>query len=153
MKKLILLFIIAGFLTQAQAQKMMAKDVPGAVTAVFYKAHPTIKDVDWKRDGSNYEAEYDKGKLDKSVTYDASGKLLETEVEILASELPSSVMEYVKKTYKENEVKEASKITDANGTVTYEAEVKGKDLIFDSKGNFIKAIKDQFRFFVQNKCA
>ena len=59
-------------------------------------------------------------------------------------------MEYVKKTYKEDEVKEASKITDANGTVTYEAEVKGKDLIFDSNGNFIKAIKDQLLILYLN---
>ena len=142
MKKIILVLAIAGFVTEVQAQKLMAKNVPLAVTNAFSKAYPEIKDVDWSKDGSNFEAEYDKGKVDNSVTYNASGKLLETEVEILASELPTSVMEYVKKTYKEDEVKEASKITDANGTVTYEAEVKGKDLIFDSKGNFIKAIKD-----------
>ena len=142
MKKLILSLAVAGFITNANAQKLMAKNVPVAVTNAFSKVYPSIKDVDWSKDGNNYEAEYDKGNFDKSVTYDASGKLLETEVEILASELPTSVMEYVKKTYKEDEVKEASKITDANGTVTYEAEVKGKDLMFDSKGNFIKAIKD-----------
>lgn len=142
MKKLILLLAIVGFITKSHAQKLMAKNVPVAVTNAFSKAYPLIKDVDWSKDGSNYEAEFDKGKVDKSVTYDASGKLIETEVEILASALPASVMEYIKKTYKEDEVKEASKITDANGTVTYEAEVKGKDLIFDSKGNFIKSVKD-----------
>ena len=57
------------------------------------------------------------------------------------SSLPQGVMEYVKKNYKENEVKEATKITDENDTITYEVEVKGLDLIFDSKGNFIKSIK------------
>jgi hypothetical protein len=34
------------------------------------------------------------------------------------------------------------KITDAKGSITYEAELKGKDLIFDSKGKFIKETKD-----------
>ena len=59
----------------------------------------------------------------------------------MPSTLPSGVMTYVKTNYKEDEVKEASKITTANGAVTYEAEVKGLNLIFDSKGSFIKSAK------------
>jgi len=141
MKKLILLLAIAGLFTQVQAQKVMAKDVPVAVTEAFNKAYPSLKDVDWSKDGNNYEAEYDVHKADVSVTYDASGKLLENEVEIKVAAFPTPVMAYVKKNYPSNKVKEASKITDANGTVTYEAEVKGMDLIFDSKGKFIKAVK------------
>jgi hypothetical protein len=35
-------------------------------------------------------------------------------------------------------IKEAARITDANGKTTYEAEVRGKDLIFDEKGNYLK---------------
>ena len=34
---------------------------------------------------------------------------------------------------------EAGLVTDASGTITYEAEMKGgKELIFDKEGNFIK---------------
>ncbi len=34
---------------------------------------------------------------------------------------------------------EAGLVTDASGTVTYEAEIKGgKELVFDKDGNFIK---------------
>ena len=142
MKKVILFLAILGFISQTQAQKIMSKNVPVAVTNAFSKAYPTIKDVDWSKDGVNYEAEYDQDKVDKSVTYSATGELIETEVEIAAAALPPSVMDYVKKTYKEDEVREACKITSANGIVTYEAEVKKIDLIFDSKGNFIKAVKD-----------
>ncbi len=39
-------------------------------------------------------------------------------------------------------MKEAAKITDAHGVVTYEAEVKGMDLLFDSAGKFLKEVKD-----------
>ncbi|MBC7865300.1 MAG: hypothetical protein IAF38_20155, partial [Bacteroidia bacterium] len=35
-------------------------------------------------------------------------------------------------------VKEAAKITDAKGVVTYEAEIDNADYIFDSTGNFLK---------------
>jgi len=142
MKKLILLFAMIGLSTLVQAQKLMVKDVPSVVTAAFKKAHPSIQDVDWSKDGSNFEAEYDdQNKKDASDTYSASGKLIETEIEIAISALPASVMVYVKKNYKEDEVKEASKITTINATVTYEVEVKGMDLIFDSMGNFIKSVK------------
>jgi hypothetical protein len=35
-------------------------------------------------------------------------------------------------------ITEAGKVTDAKGRTRYEAEVKGKDMLFDEKGNFIK---------------
>jgi len=51
-------------------------------------------------------------------------------------------MEYVKAHYKGATAKEAAKITKADGTVNYEAEVSKKDVIFDAKGKFIKEEKD-----------
>jgi hypothetical protein len=39
-------------------------------------------------------------------------------------------------------IKEAAKIVDAGGTVTYEAEVQGTDYLFDANGNFIKIETD-----------
>lgn len=142
MKKLILLLAIAGFFTQTQAQKLMASDVPKVVTAAFTKAHSTVTDVAWSKDGVNFEAEYDVNKADMSTTYSAAGIMIETEMEIAITALPASVLSYVETNYKEKEISEASKITAANGTVTYEAEVTGIDLIFDAKGTFIKTVKD-----------
>jgi hypothetical protein len=62
-------------------------------------------------------------------------------VEIELNQLPKGVLDYVKKNYKDVSVKEAAKITDANGIVTYEAEIKGMDLLFDNNGKFIKEIR------------
>lgn len=67
--------------------------------------------------------------------------LLETEVEIELNQLPKGVLENVKANYKGQKLKDASKITDAKGSVIYEAEIKGKALFFDSNGEFIKEIK------------
>lgn len=138
MKKTMLL--AAGFMISlaACAQKMKEADVPTAVKDAFKNSHKDAKEVKWKKEGANYEAEFELGKVEQSVVYDASGKLLETEVEIKVDELPSAAKEYITKNYKDAKIKEATKITDAKGTVTYEAEVKEKDLIFDSTGKFIK---------------
>ncbi len=139
MKKLILLIAIVGFITQAQAQKMNVKDVPVIVTDAFYHGYPTIKDVDWSKDGNNYAAAYGENDLNKSVTYDVSGMLIGKDEEIVVSALPASVMVYVQKNYNEDEVKEASKITDTDGTVTFETAIKGTNLFFDSEGNFLRS--------------
>jgi hypothetical protein len=44
----------------------------------------------------------------------------------------------VKAHYPGAKISEAGKVTDANGKISYEAEVKGKDLVFDENGNFVK---------------
>ena len=142
MKKFILLIAIAGFFTQVQAQKMDVKDVPVTVTDAFSKAYPTIMDVNWSKDGNNYAVNYAENKLGKSVTWANSGDLIGTNEEIIVSALPITVMVYVKKNYNEEIVKEASKNTDAQGTVTYETGITGMDLFFDSEGNFLKSVEN-----------
>ncbi len=138
MKKSML--IAAGLIISLAAcgQKLMEADVPAVVKEAFKKSHNDAKEVRWEKEDANYEAEFEIGESDQSVVYDAAGHLIETETEINVKELPPAVKDYVSKNYKDAKIKEASKITDAKGTVTYEAEIKEKDLIFDSKGKFIK---------------
>ena len=54
------------------------------------------------------------------------------------NQLPASVAPYVSKNYNGAKIKEAGKVTDAVGKHMYEVEIKGKDLIFDENGVFIK---------------
>ncbi|MBK9151015.1 MAG: PepSY-like domain-containing protein [Saprospiraceae bacterium] len=142
MKKLVFL-MVAGLITSfAIAQKLSDKDIPQSVKSAFQKSYPTAKEVKWDKEGSNYEASFDFNKTDYSVLFDVNGNVIETEVEIEVSQLPESVREYVANHYKGKKIKEAARITDAKGTVSYEAEIKGMDLIFDSNGSFIKEIKN-----------
>lgn len=122
------------------AQKNQEKNVPPVVKAAFEQQFKNAKDVEWEKEGNNYEVEFEIGETEQSALYDGTGNLIETEVEIKVSDLPSGVAEYVKAKYNKK-IKEASKITDALGTETYEAEVKGMDLIFDSNGKYIKSSK------------
>lgn len=142
MKKLALMMVAAMITSLTFAQKIQEKDVPASVKVSFQKNYPNIKAVKWDKEGEKFEASFDLNKVDNSVLFDAQGNLLETEVEIELNQLPKGVLEYVKANYKGQNVKEAAKITDAKGTVTYEAEIKGMDLLFDNSGKFIKQIKD-----------
>jgi hypothetical protein len=112
------------------------------VTSTFSGVYEPIQGIDWSKDRNNYEAKSIAKKREKFVTYDESGNFIEVEMAMEVSALPASVIKYVKKNYKEDEVKEASEIIEANGTVTYKAELKGLDLFFNSKGNFVKSIKN-----------
>ena len=142
MIKMILVFAITGFFMQAQAQDLKATDIPMAVTDAFDKAYPTVETVDWSKSGKNFEAEYKEDTLSRSVTYNSSGSLVETNMEILDADLPASVMDYVSENYKDYMVTETYKIEDENGEVTYEAKIKGMDLTFDSTGKFVKSVKN-----------
>ena len=142
MKKLALMTVAAMITSLTFAQKLQEKDVPALVKTAFQKNFPQAKVEKWEKEGVNFEAEFELNKTEQSVLFDAQGNLLETEVEIKLTQLPKGVLEYVKANYKGKKVKEAAKITDAKGTVTYEAEIKGMDILFDSNGKFIKEIKN-----------
>lgn len=142
MKKLAIM-IAAGMITSFSfAQKLQDKDVPSEVRTAFHKAYPDTKEVKWDKEGEKYEASFDVNKVDHSVLYDAKGNLLETEIEIELNQLPATISDYVKTHYTGQKIKEGAKITDVKGNVTYEAEIKGMDLLFDSNGKFIKETKD-----------
>ena len=142
MKQFIVL-LIAGIAisTTVCAQKIDASKVPVAVKESFTKKFPGITPK-WEMEDGKYEAGFDQQKHEMSVLIEANGSIIETETEISIVELPAPVTAYLKKNHPGVKIKEAAKITKADGEVNYEAEVKGSDLIFDSKGIFLKQVKE-----------
>ncbi len=135
MKKTMLLLGLLGLMISAgYAQKVKADQLPAAIKAAFAKNHPGLTKVSWEMEKKDFEAGFTLNGKETSEVYAANGALLETEVSITVAELPTAV----KAKLKGQKIAEAAKITKANGTVVYEAEVKGKDLLFDTQGNSIK---------------
>ncbi len=142
MKKLVFLLAVVASVSLANAQKVSEKEVPAVVRSALQKSYPNAEELKWDKESSNYEAEFEVDETDYSVLIDASGNILETEVEISTDTLPANAKAYIAKNYAGNKIKETAKITDAKGTVTYEAEVNGLDLIFDHSGKFLYVDKD-----------
>jgi hypothetical protein len=136
--KTILTILLSLCIGTGFAQKSKSMVVPDAVKKQFSTMYPSVTKVDWEKEGEYYEAEFDNNKVETSVVFDASGKHIETEVEIAVTDLPQSVRDYVTKNLNNAKINEASKITAVDGTVTYEAEVGNTDYIFDSNGNLVK---------------
>ncbi len=75
-----------------------------------------------------------------SVVMDGQGKLKGTETDIAVSELPAAIRDYVAKQMPGKKIQEAAIIVDASGMKKYEAEVGGKDLLFDMAGKPLKQV-------------
>lgn len=121
------------------AQDLKSKDVPQAVKAALMGKYPTAAKVSWEKEKGNYEANWGgKSGEDNSVVFTPAAVFVEIVKAIPVSSLPASIAPYVAVHYKGQKIKEAGKVTDAAGKTMYEAEIKGGDLIFDEKGNFIK---------------
>lgn len=136
-KQLIFVLLFMSFSIFAQKS-----EIPDKVKSAFNKAYPNILKVKWDKENQNtYEAEFKQNNDAISVVFDSEGKILETEVSILISQLPKAIEPFIQKNYKEYKISEAAKITDSKGAVTFEAEIKSgekkKDLLFDSNGNII----------------
>ncbi|WP_461129666.1 PepSY-like domain-containing protein [Spirosoma aerophilum] len=112
--------------------------VPAAAKTTVARLYPGVKAVKWEKEGGNYEAGLTHNGKELSLVIDAKGNVLETETTIRVSSLPATVRDYVTKHHAGKKIKEAAEIVDANGRKTYEAEVGGKDLMFDANGQFIK---------------
>jgi hypothetical protein len=147
------LITIAAFVTGisiTSAQELKEAQVPEAVKNAFKAKFPQITDPEWEKEGNDYEAEFRvkrvnmdngkavKGRIERSVLFNTSGELLQTEDEIRITELPAAVNDYIAKNLNGKKVKEAAKITEAGGKIMYEAEIEKEDYIFDADGNFLK---------------
>ena len=146
MKKIIgltaILFAMSSMTFAQEKDNNKQVNVPAVVTTALYKKYPDAKKVTWEKEDGNYEANWGgKSGEDNSVQFTPSGTFIEIVNAIPVSSLPQPVIVYVSGHYKGSKITEVGKVTDAAGKTSYEAEVKGKDVIFGEQGNFIKSEK------------
>ena len=142
MKKVFLFaFAAVAVSFTACGQKLKESAVPSAVKQAFATKFPGIS-ATWEKEDGAYEVSFKKNGHSMSQLINAQGVVLETETDISSTELPEQVRAYLEQHHKGSKIKETSKIEKADRSTIYEAEVNGKDLLFDDKGNFIKETKD-----------
>ncbi len=115
---------------------------PAVVRAAFTQRYATATGVKWEPEGAAWEVEFHLGKEELSAVFSAAGTFQEVEREVTLTALPAPVLPYLRQHYAGQKVKEAARIEDAAGTVTWEAEVTGKDVLFDAAGQFLREAKD-----------
>ena len=148
MKNSSFVLILLVFATSSFAQEKDDKNehkkhivVPNAVQSSFSKEYPGEKGI-WDKEKNMYEVDFMKNGSSMSALYDVNGNKTETEIDIKVSDLPVAATTWLSNHFKGREIKESSMITKADGEVNYEAEVNGKDVIFNKDGKFIRTSKD-----------
>lgn len=128
--------------SSVNAQNKDVKDAPAKVKSEFSKLYPKVKDVKWYTEDGNYEGKFTTDKMEMSVQINEKGELVQKEMYLKISQLPKTVQDYLNKNYAGVKFNEASEVTNAKNIKHYQAETKDKVLIFDNKGIFVKAEKN-----------
>ena len=124
------------------SQRIDAVRVPDLVKTSLFRMYPSATNTNWEIEKGNYEVEFVNVGSRMTSVFRPDGTIVESEVNIKLNELPSKSLAYIKEQYKGKQIKEAAKITKANGKMNFEAEVDGKDVIFDENGNFLRVDKE-----------
>jgi Putative beta-lactamase-inhibitor-like, PepSY-like len=138
MKKSMIILALYFVMTSTFAQK----NIPVVVKDAFEKQFPGVKAIKWDKENTDYEASFKINKINNSVLFDSQGNILETEKEISITDLPKGILDYVSKNYPTQKVKGAAQINSAKQGLLFEIEVKGKDILFDANGAFLKEVID-----------
>lgn len=142
MKDLFVLLMISATISFVGCrQKLEASKVPAIVKESFTKKFPGAI-AKWEKEDGKFEAGFTYQNHSMSALFEANGTMSESEIEIKVAELPANTLAYLKTKRNGVTIKEAAKITRANGEMIYEAEIKGKDLLFDMNGNFMEEVKN-----------
>lgn len=136
-----LILLLALAISACQSSK---PEAPASIQNAFKKLHPEATILQWNDESPVWEAKYKEGNEKGAVSFDANGEVTETELVIDEIQLPNSpsIPEYVKANYPGEKIKGCEKITLASGTVTYEIQITGKELVFDAEGKFLEEEED-----------
>ncbi|MGF7230524.1 hypothetical protein [Arachidicoccus sp.] len=115
--------------------------VPQMAKEAFMKAYPHVAHPKWETEKGNFEGNWKQNGYDHSAMFSPTGKFVGSETDINPKGLPAMAKDYMTKNVHAN-VKEVSLNKDAKGSITFEADVKGKAYIFDKGGNFLKVGED-----------
>ena len=137
------LFIVAliFIINNAVAQDIKTAAVPASVKSALVQKYPAAGSakVSWEKEKGNYEANWGgRSGEDMSVQFTPDGTFIEEVKAISPSDLPTGVTAYLKAHYAGVTIREAGIVTDAKGNIRYEAEVKGKDMVFEKDGTPIR---------------
>lgn len=116
--------------------------VPDAIKSKFATLYPGVKVTEWEIGDGFYEASFVENNIETSVLLSADGRVAQTETEIAFNLLPQGVNDYITAQLNGKKINEASKITRADGKVTFKVEINDTDYIFDDMGHFLSQMTE-----------
>jgi uncharacterized protein YxeA len=152
MKKIAIIlsfYLLIGL--SAFSQEIKPDKVPNPVKQAFVKQFPAAKTVKYGFDNTDYKISFQEQGKECIVTYNATGKLLETEKEITPAGLPKEVSYAVAKNFPGYTIITAVRREAFDKGICFEMDLKkddaGYSVRFSDKGEILqkKARKVEFR--------
>ncbi|MFC4689915.1 PepSY-like domain-containing protein [Dokdonia genika] len=79
--------------------------------------------MEWERSGTDYKVEFEVNGLEREIWFNKEGDTVRTELEIVRTELPTELAQFIKRDYPDYSIDEV-KSTFRDGVTTYEVELE-----------------------------
>jgi len=142
MKFVLSLLLCCFFATDCYSQTLTATEVPAKVREANKKKYPATQNTKWKKVNEGFEASQLINKKQSVIRYDNNGKLISTETEVTATEVPKLMNDFIISNFKGKKPSNLHRISDPAGKISFAAEIEEMRYIFDSKGNFLEQVQE-----------
>lgn len=120
------------------------EDVPENILNAFNSEYPDAMDVEWEKESDGYEVEFEIDDVEREITYDMQGNIIETGIDVSEDELPQNTLSYISENYAGYEIDDADEVEN-NGVTYFEVELENGDqeidLLFNMQGDFVREIE------------
>lgn len=146
MKNLKITAIVVFATAMLNAQDLKTNELPSAVQNSFSQAYTNVKDVEWEKKGDHFKVEFEINRMEHDVWYDDQGKVMKSEKEISANELPSDVAAAIKTKYPDYKI-DSVEVKEEGNQKVYKVEIekgwtKERKLFLDSSGKILNDLED-----------
>ncbi|SKC19690.1 hypothetical protein [Dyadobacter psychrophilus] len=131
--------LLAIVILAACTEKKQGTTPPEKTVEAFKTLHPKAVIEKWNDEPPIWEAKYSEGSEKGAVSFDQKNDVTETELVLSENALPNleAIKGYITANYPKERILRCEKIVKTAGDTTYEIQITGKELIFDTAGNFI----------------
>ena len=118
------LLAVLPFVTISCAQDIPQHNVPSVILNAFSAAYPNAADIEWEKKGNIYNVEFEIGKTEHEIWYNAEGKVLKHKTEIPLSEVPAAVTEMLRKDFSDYKIDDID-LVEEGGKTFYVVDLDG----------------------------
>ena len=134
-------FILAALFLAISFTAFGQTNFPAAVKTAFGKKFPTVKKVDWGKEGkTRWEAEFERNGKEMSANFDLQGNWKETETDLEENAVPAVVMNTLDTRFQGYKVKDVA-FTETPKFSAYEIVIKKgenqKEITIDRTGKIL----------------
>lgn len=120
------------------------EEVPDNILNAFNNEYPNAMEVEWEKEGDEYEVEFEIDEVEREITYDMQANIVETGIDVSEDELPANTLTYISENYAGYEIDDADEVE--NGDMSYfEVEIENDqqeiELLFNLQGDFVREVE------------